>query len=304
MPQNIHPRTSAEIQIIAIVTILVALIILPASAAAEPPSHVTISDVTVSEDEPETGEMVYITPEITNSGNAEYSVEIDHIKIRTGKTTSGIHDRASYLGTLGPGDSFEVPLVAEFNEPGMVTASLRVVGTVHRDDRERGFYVKRPVHLDVQEPSTETATPPRLSMDTGGGTVEPGEQVQVKVSNGDDDGLDDLRLTVEGPGIEEQTRVHPRIDEWNSTTFNFTTYQTQKTSGEVTATLKYDGGEVAISEGIEVSNSQTTQGPQTSNPEQETKNDSGSGNTNLLSVLGGGLLTGILVVAGGRSALR
>ena len=302
MSENKYVQTSTEIQLIAVVAVLIALAVIPATVTADPKSHVTVSDVEVSDDEPETGDTVYITPEVSNSGNAEHSVEIDHVKIRTGEVSSGVHDRATHLGTLGSGDSLKLPLTAEFNEAGMAEVTVRVVGTVYEDGGSRGFYVRRPVYIDVQEPSTESETPPRLSVDFEGNSLQPNDEVQVTVSNGDDSALSDLRLHLEGPGVGEGRRVHPRIDEWNSTTFNFTAGRTQQASGEITATLEYDDGEVTVTEEAEMGDSPVSRDEETG--ESETSGDSSERNSP--SLLSGGILGGVLalIAGGGVSKLR
>lgn len=242
-----HNTTNSTVAKITLLLLLIlALGILPSVSASE--AYVTVSDVEVSDDEPEIGDKVYITPTISVSDEAENGVEIEKVYVRNG---NDVHDEVRSLGMLGAGDSVEAPMMAKFEESGIVTARIRVVGNIN-GDRHDGFYVKYPVHIGVKEPSSsEPATPPRLSLNTGAEPLESGDEVRVSVSNADDSRLKDLRLTLEGPGVGTERRVYPQIGAYEMRKFNFTLGENVDSS-ELTATLRTEDFEVTTSETFEL----------------------------------------------------
>lgn len=264
-------------------------------------AYVTVSDVEVSDDEPEVGDEVYITPTISVSGAAENGVEIEKVYIRNGNE---MYDEVRSLGTLGAGDAVEAPLMMKFDEPGTVTAQIRVVGNVGGGDGQGAFYVKRPVHIEVEE--VEADTPPRLSIATSKPLESWDDEwygknvVQVEVSNGWDEEISDLRLTLEGPGVGTERRVYPAISAGEMEKFNFTLDENVE-SGELTATLRTEDFEVTTSETFDLPESGESSGD-TQTSVEDTVDDSGVAETASVpepssessdgsaSIVGGGLL--------------
>lgn len=218
--------------------------------------YVTVSDVSVSNDEPTTGEAITVTPTITHS--SEYSGGFQITEVELIAPGQGEVARAGDLGAIGSGESIDVPLGVTFETAGQKRLLIRVRGAKEDGDGnlQQVGYVERPVYVTVSSPSSPApATPPRLHIDAGRAVAGASVPVTVTVSNGDDAKISDLFLRLDGVhgNIDAETRIRPTLGAGNMTTFTFHVTPREATETTLRATLRYgDDGKVKAFETVQV----------------------------------------------------
>jgi hypothetical protein len=238
---------SRKVQSILLVGLLCCSVLASAGVAAAGPSdvYVTVSDVAVSEAEPETGDTVTVTPTITHSGEFSGGFHITEIELVApdGTVVSGAED----VGAIGSGESLDVPLRTSFETAGEKRLRVTVRGLKEDADGhlQRVGYIERPVYVSVSEPSSDSATPPRVHLDVGRAVAGTDVPVTVTVSNGDDEEISDLFLRLDGVhgNVEAETRIQPSLGAGNLTSFTFHVTPEEAVETTLRATLYYGDDE-------------------------------------------------------------
>ncbi|ELY81232.1 Transglutaminase domain-containing protein [Natrinema pellirubrum DSM 15624] len=202
--------------------------------------YVTVSDVEVSDDEPTTGDTVTVTPTIRHSSEQDGGFQVTQVVLTA--PDRGKVDEASDLGSIGAGETIDVPLQTTVETAGEKRLVVKVRGLKEDADGnlQRIGVIERPVYVSASEPSRDSPTEPRLQIDTDRAVAGTDVPVGVTVSNGDDEELTDLVLRLDGEGIvEEQTRIRPTLGAGNMTTFDFRVRPDEAGETELTATLEY-----------------------------------------------------------------
>ena len=205
--------------------------------------YVTVSDVTVSNDDPTTGEPVTVTPTISLSGQKDGGFEITQITLTA--PDQGRVDEAGDLGIIGAGESIDAPLQTTFDTAGekRLVVTVRGIRTDANGSTQKIGVIKRPVYVSVSEPSSDPVTEPRVQIDTDRAVAGSDVPATVTVSNGDDDALTDLTLRLESDGtVEDPMRVRPTLDAGNMTTAEFAVQPEAVGSNSLEATVEYNGG--------------------------------------------------------------
>lgn len=243
MPRS-NRRHTRGVQSILLVGLLCCSLIAGAGVAAGSHSdlYVTVSDVSVSNDEPTTGEAITVTPTISHS--SEYSGGFQITEVELIAPGQGEVAQAENLGAIGSGESLDVPLGVTFDTAGEKRLIVRVRGAKEDSDGnlQQLGYVERPVYVSVSEPAaSDPATPPRLHVDAGRAVAGSSVPVTVTVSNGDDADISDLSLRLDGMhgNIDAKTRIRPRLGGGNMTTFTFHVTPKEATETTLKATLRY-----------------------------------------------------------------
>jgi hypothetical protein len=240
-----------------VLTILLAVLVVAgttAGIAAAAPAAVTVSETSVSDDEPEVGDTITVTPTIRHSSSGSGSFEVTQVVLED--ASGHRYAETDELGTLGAGDSIEVPLRATFENAGEKKLLVRVRGVSYGSDGNWNevLHIKQPTHVTVSEPSTETETAPQLNVMAGDLTEGVESTVRVTASNGGDGAVSNLSIHLSGPGTAgTQTKLHPSLDAGNSTTVEFDVRPESAGPQQLNTTLEYGSGDsVTVSESVDV----------------------------------------------------
>ena len=113
---------------VALAVLCVLSVAVPAVVLAQTPDGVnaSVTNVTVSPQQPVPGESITFTATVRNLASSESEYTIDAVALRSPENTPlEEYARVRDLGTLAPGTELTVPLDASFDDPG--TRDLRVV---------------------------------------------------------------------------------------------------------------------------------------------------------------------------------
>ncbi|MWV40516.1 hypothetical protein GRS80_12325 [Natrialba sp. INN-245] len=194
-----------------------------ATVAAQ--SNVQVSSVTVSPEEPTTGEQVTLETEIANLESSSGPVDVTDVYVRTDGSAE-THGRVDNVGSIGPGGSVSVPLTASFDRPGTKTLTVHVV--VEDDSETRQSY-QYPVSVDVADPAVRADLSVDSPTNQSGTTVELANYGNVEFS--------DVEVTAAVDGeVVDRRPVHD-IDPESSRTVRFDT--DDLADEEVTFTAAY-----------------------------------------------------------------
>lgn len=214
-------------------------------AAASTPAYVSVASVTVSDEEPTTGDTVVVTPTIQHSSAGSGGFEVTEVALVDASGTQ--HTEVNGVGVLGAGDTAEVPLTASFATAGNKRLTVHVRGKQYDADGRlvRSVHLTHPAYVSVSEPAESTETVPQLHIETGRAVAGTETSVEVQVSNGGTDKLTDLSVRLEGLDgrIEDRTAIEPVLAGENSTTFRFTVRPPASGEQTLKATLRYGDGE-------------------------------------------------------------
>ena len=184
--------------LVALVTLAVCLSGLSPLAVGQevPDARLTVDDVTVAPDRPTTGEPTTVTADVALSAGADSAVELDRVSLHDADG-----DRlaaAGAPGSLSPGDTTTVDLVAEFGTAGRKNLTLEATGT---DQDGRSVEVRRPVTVVVED------SPPGISIDAN--LVEGVESpVTVTIANPSVDAVRNVEVvTLYGDSINDRAFV-------------------------------------------------------------------------------------------------
>lgn len=196
-------------------------------AGAEP----AITNVTVSPQEPQPGDLVRFTTTVRNSEGADGSFEITAVWIRQAGTTTE-YARVSDPGNVPPGSSLDVPLTARFDSTGIKELRVRVNVV---DENDELTTLQYPVTLVVSERGTQ------LAIDADEPVEGERTSLNVTVSNGGADPIRQLDLCIDGTSLrpENPCRLVSQLDANQDRTFGFDATFTAAGSSDVEATLEY-----------------------------------------------------------------
>ena len=215
--------------------LLVALLVVTAVATVGSgnAAEASITNVTVSPQEPRTGELVRFTTTIRNAEGAEGTFEVTDVWIRKAGTTTE-YARVSNPGNVPPGSTMEVPLTASFDSQGVKDLRVRV-NVVDEDDELT--QLEYPVTVVVSDRNTQ------LSVDAEDAVVGSTTQLNVTVSNGGADPIRQLDLRIDGEGVDARNsrRLLARLEPGADRTFSFDVTFTEAGETTVDAALQYTG---------------------------------------------------------------
>lgn len=205
-----------------------------ASAQTGTGAYVTVGNVSVSPATPEPGETVTITAELRNSGSSTGAVEITEASLR-GRSLAE-RSWADNLGSLGPGDSIDVPFSTTFDEAGERKVTVVVRG---RSPSGGVFVVERPIYVTVED-STEVSMAFSTVFDTKP-AVGAETPINLTVANGHAEAITGVQLDLGGSAtVKEPNQIRGSIDAGGEETFEydvtFDEVGTQTLSVEVTYT--------------------------------------------------------------------
>ena len=210
-------------------------------------AQVSVTDVTVSDDQPAPGQLITFTTTVRNgagtAGDPSAPYEIRAVALRSGPGQFEEYARVRDVGTVPAGAAIEVPLTVKFREPGV--RNLRLV--VYGQSGGESLQLRYPVAIRVRDSG------PRLSIDADDAVAGGEMPVRVTVSNGESDTANNLRLTLDGEEmrVANDTRVSPRLDSGAERTFRFAATPETAGDGTLNATLSYltdEGSERVVSE--------------------------------------------------------
>ncbi|ELZ36679.1 hypothetical protein [Halorubrum distributum] len=150
---------------------------------------IQLSSVTVTPDDPTTGEQVTIDATISNLENSDTIVDVTDLYVRSLGTTKEF-DRIDNIGSVSPGGSLSVPISATFETPGQKQLEVNLVVQDNNGDYHSYTY---PVYLEVSEPEVKadlSATAPQNASET----------IEVSLTNFGNTNLTDVEVTATANG--------------------------------------------------------------------------------------------------------
>ncbi|WP_435068243.1 hypothetical protein [Haloplanus sp. C73] len=226
-------RLSAVVLAVTLVASCLAVPMATIGAAQSDDAYVTVGNVSVSPETPEPGEQVTITAELQNSESSSGAAEITEASLQRSDLTQ--LSTTGDLGSLGPGDSLEIPFSASFDSEGEKRLTVVLRGTTPSGSV---FVVERPVYVDVERSSgVSLAFSTVYDTDPAAGAETP---INVTVANGDSEAVTGVQLDLNGSGVDNPNRIRGSIDGGSEHTFQydatFDDVGTQTLTGEVTYT--------------------------------------------------------------------
>lgn len=221
------PSPATEAAVVVGLLLVSAVAVVGVVTAAEP----SITNVTVSPQEPRPGELVRFTTTVQNAEGSGGSFDVTSVRLRQAGTTRE-YARAEDLGTIPPGSSLSVPLTTQFDSDGVYDLRIAVTG---RDENNEIVTLRYPVTVVVSERSTQ------LSVDVDDPVVGATTAVNVTVSNGGADPLRQLDLRVGGDGVsaESPRRLLARLESGQDRTFSYDVTFAEAGETSIEATLEY-----------------------------------------------------------------
>ncbi|MES3516340.1 MAG: hypothetical protein PPP58_01630 [Natronomonas sp.] len=186
--------------------------ILPAVSAV-PDARLSVADVSVGPDRPTTGEPTTVSATVALSAGSNSPAEIDAIRLQDGTDTLA---EAEDVGSISPGDTVSVDLVAAFDEAGRHDLTIKVDGT---DDAGVSTSAERPVTVVVEDspPTIDVdgtlvaGVESTLSVNLSNPAVDPIRNVDVAVLEGTSLGDSDTEAVID-PGDSANFEVATRPD--------------------------------------------------------------------------------------------
>ncbi|MFB6252463.1 MAG: hypothetical protein ABEI27_12415 [Halobellus sp.] len=177
---------SALLRVVVVVSLVISgagVAITPAAAAPA----IQVSSVTVTPDDPNTGEQVTIETEISNLQESDSTATITDIYVRKPGTTTE-YARVENLGAVAPGGSVSIPVSATFENPGQKRLTVNVV-VRHSGGFQRYNY---PIYVDVSEPTVKADLTAESAANSSG--------TRVTLTNYGNANLTDVELTASADG--------------------------------------------------------------------------------------------------------
>nr|WP_305882843.1 hypothetical protein [Halobellus rarus] len=156
------------------------------ATAANP--AVQLSSVSISPEDPNTGERVTIDATISNLENSDTTVEVRDVYVRRTGTTDE-YARVEDVGAISPGGSLSVPVSTTFETAGEKRLSVYVVVQDRDDEFHRYTY---PLYVDVTEPTVRAELSSRTDAD--------GETTSVSLTNFGNADLSDVDIAARVDG--------------------------------------------------------------------------------------------------------
>jgi len=195
-------------------------------SADQPKVH--ISDVSVSNDEPVTGETVTVTAEVSNLETSNETIDIKRVQVRKSNSAK-TYRRVEDIGSLAPGGSVSVPMTVSFNNPGMKSLTVYVLVQGENGGTEAYEY---PVSIEVSELNINAD----LSV-----TTDDNKSTAVEFTNYGNVNVSDIELTATA---DEETIAQKYLFETEPDTSRSVAFDTEGLNGEeVTVTATYTAQE-------------------------------------------------------------
>jgi len=174
--------------LVVLVTVALCLSLWPPAVGGVPDARLTVDEVTVAPDRPTTDEPTTVTADVALSAGSASPAELGRISLEDADGTRLAS--ADDPGSLSPGDTTTVDLVAEFESAGRKELTLVATGT---DDDGEFVEVERPVTvvvedsppgIDVEADLVKGVDSP-VTVTVGNPAVDPVRNVEVVVLQGD-----------------------------------------------------------------------------------------------------------------------
>ena len=201
---------------------------------ADPKPDVAISNVTVSPENPRTGDTITVEATIENLDTSGKTAQITEVALRTESGDAfREYARISDLGYLSPGSEVRVPMTVTLDEPGIYR--FRVTAFARSPD-SANVRVQYPVTVEVRE-----AARPQVRIATSDAVVGVESNVSVRVANGAEGALRNVNLSLSGDrvSVENPSRVRAELAAGTDETFNFSVRPAAPGDRSLTARLRY-----------------------------------------------------------------
>ncbi|MBS3761053.1 MAG: hypothetical protein KGY43_06265 [Halodesulfurarchaeum sp.] len=200
------------------------------SIGAAASETVTIGGVAVSPEDPAPGEPFDVTVTIDNLEGGSGAVDVTDVYVRD---SSGLpeYERVENLGSIGEGQSMEVPLQLSLADSKNLRVHVR-----GRTDAGSLVKLSYPLYVSVEEPDDV-----QVSIETEDPVVGGDTPVDVTVANGDDDAISnvDLELTTEARSVDAARTVRGTIGAHSTWQYSTTVTFNETGSQSVDAVLSY-----------------------------------------------------------------
>lgn len=225
-PSSLSKRTVVLSSLVVVLVLLTGFLFSVSTASAQ--QDVTISNASVSPEDPVTGESVTITPTVENLDSSNGTVEVTDLYIRESGSPSDLA-RLEDLGSLSPGNALSPSLDVSFDEAG--EKNLRVHAVFETDS---GDYqsVEYPLIIDVEDEDVDTGL--STSVDESNGT----ETVVTDFTNFGNSELTNIEISASQNGEEVARELITSVDAESSQSVEFDTDDFEE--GEVTFTAEYE----------------------------------------------------------------
>ena len=191
-------------------------------------TKVHISDVSVSNDEPVTGETVTVTAEVSTLETSNETIDIKRVQVRKSNSAK-TYRRVEDIGSLAPGGSVSVPMTVSFDNPGMKSLTVYVLVQGENGGTEAYEY---PVSIEVSELNVNAD----LSV-----TTDDNKSTAVEFTNYGNVNVSDIELTATA---DEETIAQKYLFETEPDTSRSVAFDTEGLNGEeVTVTATYTAQE-------------------------------------------------------------
>jgi len=203
------------------------------ATASTQSSYVSITDVTVTPDDPAPGETITLRSTVRNLEGSGAALDITAVAI-TRSDTRGINEltRIEDLGTLSPGSSLTVPQTVSFEEPGTKRLRVEVYGI---DENDQSVQVQYPVVVRVtdEHPQFEIEINETVASTTGQG--------RITVANGLTSDARNVRISATSDELDVTggTTVLPTLASGDTATSSFSYEADQPGTYFVDAELSY-----------------------------------------------------------------
>ena len=231
------PRSLSAVTTVALAVLLVASAAGAPLAAANTVNstqstgpQISLSNVSITPSQPAPGDLVEIKAEISNAAASSETAEVQTVRL---ESRSGFqrYGQVRDLGTLTPGGSVNAPLTTTFEEPGV--KNLKLIVSVKTNDDELVQF-NYPVTVVVSESG------PKMSIDVAG-SVGKYREIAVNVSNGQQEAIRNLDLTLDGRNvrIDDPERLDAKLEPGIKRTFTYSGSVPNGDAGSLTAILEY-----------------------------------------------------------------
>lgn len=221
------------IPFLVVAVLVVSSLPLTGIASSTQGTYVSITNVSVTPEDPAPGETITIRSTVRNLAGSGSTLDIQAIAIRRSGTPGvGERERIEDLGTLAPGSSLEVPMTVSFENPGTKRLRIHVYGT---NEQDQSVHVQYPAVIRVSEQH------PQLDIEVNDTVASTEAQGQITVANGLASDARNVRISVTSDELDIGNRraVFPSLDSGDSQRFRFSYESEQPGTYFVNARLEY-----------------------------------------------------------------
>ncbi|EMA71021.1 hypothetical protein [Halorubrum distributum] len=228
-----------------------ALLVLSSTGAvavtADDPA-IQLSSVTVTPDDPTTGEQVTIDATISNLENSETIVDMTSLYVRSAGTADEFA-RIEDVGSISPGGSLSVPISTRFETPGQKQLEINLVVQDNNGDYHSYSY---PAYVEVSEPEVKAGL-------SATATENKSETIEVSLTNFGNTNLTDVEVTATANGDVLDRNFVRDVSPESSQVTSFDTDGVVSDTVEFTAT--YDAAGASHSTSLATNVNEETQVP-------------------------------------------